>query len=497
MISQHRNKLLLLTLTVGYFGYRKALKQVIFENQNVFLNEESIEDLKQKNYVNIGGNRMLIGSIMNQTYRPEKKRIVIIGGGLIGASTAYELSKNPQYEVFMIEKHEEVGQETSKMNGTLICPSLSLPWISSSVLKKCVLSIINPEMPVSFSYKIFTEKYFGTWLLNSYKNLTESGLKEATRKLGYLAKSSMEEFKKLDKNYNYKDYTDRTSIGTLKVFTSEANFNSNQFYRDAVSEHGFKFDKLTYDEVKKIEPNLGETNYKFQFASLNKDDSNADSFKSTKLLADIAERNGAVIFKDVNFQRFLFERNSSKLIGVVTSQGTLLCDKVIISAGYYSKSIIDLLGIRLPLIPIQGYTFTIPNTKYKQNFRHNICDENGFVFLAPIKDKIRISGLADIGVNKEFDQKRLDLLINESKKIIGEFDETAGTHWYGVRPFTPDDVPIIGRVTGHNEIYLNTGHSSKGLTISLGSATLLSSIIENKAPEQLIKDYTIDRFYSI
>jgi hypothetical protein len=95
MFAKHQKKILFTTLALGYFGYRKALQHVIFSNQNVFLSQESINDLKTNNYVYVGPNRVLIGSPLNDSYGSRKNRIVIIGGGLIGASTAYELSKNP------------------------------------------------------------------------------------------------------------------------------------------------------------------------------------------------------------------------------------------------------------------------------------------------------------------------------------------------------------------------------------------------------------------
>lgn len=104
----------------------------------------------------------------------------------------------------------------------------------------------------------------------------------------------------------------------------------------------------------------------------------------------------------VDFQRFLFERSSSKVIGVVTNQGAILCDKVIISAGYYSKTLTDLLGIRLPLIPVKGYSYTIDNPKNVQ-LNHSISEDAGLVHIAPLKNTLRISGVADIGCIYEFD----------------------------------------------------------------------------------------------
>jgi D-amino-acid dehydrogenase len=192
----------------------------------------------------------------------------------------------------------------------------------------------------------------------------------------------------------------------------------------------------------------------------------------------------------------LVERSINKVIGVVTNNGTILCDKVVVAAGYTSKNIIDLLGIRLPLLPVQGYSFTIDNTK-KILLNHLISEDAGLAHIAPLKNKLRISGIADIGSINDFDQERLNLLLKSAEKYTGPIDSSTGKSWIGVRPLTPDDVPVIGPIPGYPDIILNTGHSSKGLTLSLGSAIAVRNMLEGKDKEKLEKDYSLNRFYLI
>jgi len=493
-----RRLLVLAGLGGGYFLYRKALTHVIYQNQNVFLNAELVEELKQKNVADVGGNRILIGSPHNKTYNSSKKRIVIIGGGLVGAASAYELSKNPEYDVILIEKHEQVGNETSFANGTIISPSLCYPWTSKLLLSKVFKSIFSSsDHSVSLSYNLLFEKYIFTWVLNLLFNLSDDKIESSCRRLIRLALEGNKELETMKQKNKLDDELDMSSMGTIYLYPTEEFYKSDEGLRSVKSKYGVSFKEMGYDELIKNEPFLKNVKDPIKKAAVSYNDSNADSLKMTQFLCEMAKRNGAIIDIGNEFQRFMFDRKSN-LLGVVTSQGAIICDKVVIAGGYSSKDMIHKLGIRLPLIPVQGYTFTVPNKDHaKTPLKHTIVDDSGLVFLAPVKDKIRISGIADIGKVNEFDSKRLDTLVKAAKKYIPDIDANEGVSWTQVRPFTPDDVPIIGNLPGHENIYINTGHGSKGLTLCIGSGKILKDIIENRQKNDIEKDYSIKRFYLI
>ena len=87
-----------------------------------------------------------------------------------------------------------------------------------------------------------------------------------------------------------------------------------------------------------------------------------------------------------------------------------MCDEIIVACGYGTKTVLDKLSIKFPLMPVQGYTLTTKNPNHdKQQMKYSIITDQG-VFITPLKDNYRISGLADIGYHGEFKANRMEFM---------------------------------------------------------------------------------------
>jgi len=205
------------------------------------------------------------------------------------------------------------------------------------------------------------------------------------------------------------------------------------------------------------------------------------------------------ILPNTEFVKFVFEENHKNVVkGVLTNAGVIMCDKVVVASGNDTKSVLDTVGVRLPLMPIKGYTITVGIPENQAPLIHNVCDDESKIYVTTLGNYYRISGCAELsGRDYKIYEARTQLLLNGAMKKLGNLDQKSASYWTGFRPMSPDDVPIIGKVKGFENLYLNTGQGSKGLTLSLGSARLLSEIMGEKETSVNQKEYSLDRFYLI
>lgn len=162
------------SLGVGYFIYRRTLRETIISNKNLHLSSAKLSELKSNGYTRYTDSKIVIGNGANESWDPSKKeRILIVGGGLIGASTAYELSKDPNKEIILFERNSDFGMETSFANGGVINASGLSPWTQKNFISLAIKSLWIKDSPLSFSWNLFTEKFASIWMLNYFFSLSE------------------------------------------------------------------------------------------------------------------------------------------------------------------------------------------------------------------------------------------------------------------------------------------------------------------------------------
>lgn len=494
MGSTGQRLFLFTTLGVGYYIYRNALREVIFQNQNTFLNSPLLSQLRSQNYTIVGQNRVLIGNPVNKTYDSSRERIIIIGGGVIGLSTAYYLAKLKKYDVILLEKNDTFTQSSAQENGGVLCPSQCYPQTTTEFFLEGLKSFTTGETSIKFSFKMFIERYFTIWFSNYLLNMNNSANLQGTKKLANLASAGMEEIHSLNQEIEFQEMCNMTSKGTIQVFSDpESKKSQIELLRDA----GISIKELDKYQLAQLEPALKTGLEKFEYGYVGSADTNININNFTNKIAQISEINGVTLFTGAEFHRFLFHKESNKMIGVITSQGIILCDKVVVASGIKSKDIAHKLGVRLPLLSFKQYS-AIANIPENKTLSHTIVDDKTKTYVSPLASKYLISGLSDFGYDVEtIDDDRVQYLIRGTKTKIGEFDTSRMDVWASTKALSADDVPIIGQLPQYENIYVNTGHGNKGLTLALGSGKLMSEIIDSRARKEVEEDFSLDRFYLI
>ncbi|MCF8502063.1 MAG: FAD-dependent oxidoreductase, partial [Rhodospirillum sp.] len=190
------------------------------------------------------------------------------------------------------------------------------------------------------------------------------------------------------------------------------------------------------------------------------------------------------------------ETSGRKIIGVVTDKGPLRADQVVLALGSYSPFLARTVGLRLPVYPAKGYSITLEVSNPAGAPEVSLTDEGQRMVYSRLGTRLRAAGTAEFtGWNTTLTQARVDLITREAQALFpeaGDFDTASA--WCGLRPKTPDSVPIIGQAPGFNNLYVNTGHGTLGWTMACGSGKLLSAIVTGTKPEIETKGLGLDRF---
>jgi len=153
----------------------------------------------------------------------------------------------------------------------------------------------------------------------------------------------------------------------------------------------------------------------------------------------------------------------------------------VVSLGAWSSTLLNLLGIHLPIYPVRGYSVTLPLGEHPSSA--SVTDFGRRLVISRIDDQIRIAGFADfVGFRSSHDERRIDDLLNAAKSsapAVADYQSRNNQAWGGFRPLTPNGRPIVG-ATPIRGIYLNTGHGSFGWTLACATAEQVAALVQGE-----------------
>ena len=433
-------------------------------SSNFYLNTQQHSQFLVSNAFSYNS-ELLPGHPLNVSLRNTQKTTVVVGGGVVGVSTALYLCQNTDDNVVLLEKLPEVAKETSNANGGIMGFEYNIIWVSKAISTHYWNSIIDRDYPFKFKLKALFEKHMWRWILNMFISIQND--KKNLDKIDNLAQLAGREFTALQKIIPGENYDITAPIKNLLI----------------------------------VEPILARSDEKFAKAILWPGETNVETEKFTNSMLKYCQttfKNRFHVLTNTEANGFAvnIEKDRTEFIGVSTNNGLLGFDRIVISAGLQSKDVLDQLNIPCLLAPVKGYTLSVP-VKNTGNVNTIVSDEKKRMSFAQIGDFIRIAAFAEFaGRDKTIEEKRKRQITQNLEEKIGKFPEEGRNHCVGLRPVSPDDVPFIGRIKKFKNLYINAGHGSKGTTLALGSARVLMEIMNPKGKESLKhEDYEFERFY--
>ncbi len=404
-------------------------------------------------------------------------KIVILGAGVIGVTTAWYLAQDG-HEVTVIDRQPAPALETSFANAGEISPGYASPWAAPGIPAKAMKWLFMRHAPLIIQPMPDLAKL--SWVAKMLLNCTSAAYGVNKSRMVRLAEYSRDRLMTLrsDTGISY----DERMQGTLQLFRTQKQVDGA--YKDikVLKADGVPFEVLDAEGCIAAEPGLASSYDKIAGGLRLPGDETGDCFKFTNSLSEMAKAAGVIFRWGVQINRL--DADLGKITAVQTSEGRITADAFVLALGSYSPLLARPLGIKLPVYPVKGYSITVPIVDASRAPESTIMDETYKIAITRLGDRIRVGGMAEIaGFDMTLHAKRRETLVHSVEDLFGGAgDQSRATFWCGLRPMTPDGTPIVGRSPIAN-LFLNTGHGTLGWTMAAGSGRVLADLISGKSPE--------------
>jgi D-amino-acid dehydrogenase len=401
------------------------------------------------------------------------KRVIVIGAGIVGCASAYALQRRG-HQVTLLDAQSEVGRVSSFANGAQLSYSYVEPLASPATLLALPSLLLAKDSALKFSPRWDVQQW--AWGLRFLAACTEAKTQNGTRQLLDLAALSR---RTLEDWMEEEDWSiDFARNGKLVLCRDEATLRRQANQVNFQAKLGSIQDVLNAKQCADREPALAHIAHQFAGGIWTESECVADPHLLCQQLAKSFEKRGGKLAlgqKVINF-----ERQGHRVLAVRTEQDSLPCDAVVIAAGVASPRLGAMLGMKLPIYPIKGYSITVPVLDVEKLARCSITDLGLKTVFAPLGQHLRVAAAAEIvGEDVQIDPKRIAQMLHAVNQLFpGACDLSAPQTWAGLRPATPNSLPIIGQAGGWaSNAWVNSGQGALGLTLAAGSAANLVSAL--------------------
>lgn len=402
-------------------------------------------------------------------------RIVVMGGGVVGVTTAYQLLRDG-HEVVLIEREPEVASETSFGNAGMIAPGHSFAWSSPRAPLILLKSLVLPNQALRFRPSL--DPRLWSWSLLFLAQCTAERAARNTRakhRIATYSQSVLQETLQAE-TIRY----DRNTAGILYFYRTDQSLARGIAHMQILAACGQQISVLDRAGVVALEPVLAAGPPIAGGIHCPTDES-GDCRLFTRALADICRARGAEFATSTKIERIVAD--GTRVKGVATTQGTVEGDAYVLALGCESPFIARPIGINLPIYPVKGYALTVPVGNHRSPPRVPAIDEDNLVAITPLGDRVRVTATAEIA---GYDTAHRAADFAHMKRVTSELypdgaDYDRAEMWAGLRPMTPSNVPILGPSKFSN-LFLNTGHGHIGWTMSHGTARIIADLISGRPP---------------
>ena len=404
--------------------------------------------------------------------------ILILGGGVTGISTAYQLLKDG-HKVIVVDRHHPGTGGASFGNAGLIAVGHSIAWGSPKALKIWIKTLFH-DHPV-FRMNLSLDPQLVRWGLKFLAQCTNSRAVQNSLDKHRISTYSQKILNQVVAETGVK-YEQNTK-GLLFLYRNQQAFEEGIEHIELLKGAGQNLETADKDRVLEIIPELQSSEDQIAGGIFSPDDESGDSRIFCQQLMDICRSMGGIFLHDVTIERL--EASGGLIKRVVSNKGVYTADRYVLCLGSWSPLLVrSSLGIRLTIYPVKGYSITVPVENHHTPPVIGGLHEEDFLGFAPMGDHFRISSVSEFsGYDVGHTPEDFEHIFKCAKKLFpnaGNYDKAKC--WSGLRPMTPEGTPILGKGP-HSNLYYNTGHGHLGWTMSSGTARITADLIGGKKPE--------------
>ena len=404
--------------------------------------------------------------------------VVVIGGGVIGALTAWNLVQ-ANCQVTIVEK-SGFGAACSHGNCGYVSPSHVLPLPQPGAIAKTMKAMLSRNSP--FSVKPRLSRSFISWFWNFSRRCNREDMLAAGVGRHAILQSSQQLYKQLIANENID--CEWQEVGLLFVYDTEEECQAFQSTDELLrNEFGVGATRYSGEQLAELEPAL---KHGFGGAWHYEGDCHIRPDKLMSAMRAKLEERSVQIVEGQNVAGFQRENGQAVSVTLQDADGqsstSISADKFVVATGALTPFLNDHLGCRIPIEPGKGYSLTMPTPARVPKFP--IIFETSHVAITPMKSKYRIGSTMEFaGYDTSINKKRLQLLKTAAAKYLHEpYCDPVEEEWYGWRPMTWDGKPFIDRSPAMENVWIAAGHNMLGLSMATATGKLVRELMLDEQP---------------
>jgi D-amino-acid dehydrogenase len=416
------------------------------------------------------------------------RHVAIIGAGAVGVISAIEALRDG-YQVTLIDPGTPGGtQAASYGNAGWLSSHSVIPPAEPGVWKKVPGYLMDPMGPLAIRWSYLPKIL--PWLVRYLRSgWTEAKVEETARALRPLLKDAPSLHKQLAEEAGVAELIERN--GVMHAFTSRFKPENELGWR-VRKRVGIDWLELSADEMRQREPDLHP---RYVFGLLVEEAGRCrNPGRYVAALADLAQARGARL---VNAKASAIRIVNGRLLGVVTDQGDISCDKVVVAAGARSKAVAASIGDPLPLETERGYHVMIEDSNAGP--RTSMMAADAKMVVNWTEQGLRAAGTVELaGLDAPPNWARADILrdhlLSMFPKLPKDLPASRIKTWFGHRPSMPDGRPCIGYARASEDVIYAFGHGHIGLVASARTGRLVAQLLSHKKLDIPLAPFAPSRF---
>ncbi|HUG26530.1 FAD-dependent oxidoreductase [Piscinibacter sp.] len=444
-------------------------------------------------------------------------QIAVVGAGIVGVTTAHELAQDG-HEVTVFERHGSVAADTSFANAGLVAPGYVTPWAAPGMPGKVLRHLFARHAPVRLNGRLDAATLGWMWKWwRACGHASYQAHRASMQRLALYSRQRLHEVRQeLELDYERSD-------GFLVLLRSAQDLALAQPGLTMLNELGIKHSVLDPRRCAAVEPGLNPETPLHAGIYL-PDDEVGNCRQFAMLLRGQAQARGVRFRFHTDVQRIvpgprpqvvrqatssedsvattttLDQRADDDIPTVPMAPGPVTepFDAVVVCAAIGSAALLAPHGLKLPLVPIYGYSVTAPMRQHDsgpdRQPRSAVMDERYKVAISRLGSRVRVAGGAELGGRPA---RHNEAAIDTLYKVLDDWYPgvarlTHAQRWKGARPMLPDGPPVLGK-SDIDGVWLNLGHGSSGWALACGSARVLADLLAGRAPAVDTRGFGIER----
>ncbi len=413
-----------------------------------------------------------------------QKHVAIIGAGIVGVSTAIWLQRSG-HQVTLIDAKGPAGG-TSYGNAGVLAACSIVPVTVPGLIFKAPKMLFSKDGPLFMRWSNFPRLI--PFLLRYLRHGNTDDVSRIADGLALLLQDTADQHVATAKGTPAESHI---SVGDYVFgYADRAAYEGDAYGWGLRRQHGYEFEEMDAERFAEFDPAMAGR-FGFGVRCPNHGHINDPGAYVIALAKHVEEQGGA--FKLAQATDIQVE--DGKATGVITDQGVVAADDIVLATGVWSNPLAAKLGIDVPMEAERGYHVEFVNPSVQPKVPVMVA--SGKYVMTPMAGRLRCAGIVEFGgLSEERSRGPLELLKRQTAALLPELKYDRIDEWMGFRPSTTDSLPLIGASERHPNVWMGFGHQHIGLSAGPKTGRWLAQLIDGKKPNVDLSAYSPLRFNS-